>query len=393
VIQNGTIKPNSIPVFTLSTKNLFGKAYYLNHGPMKWDAFQSVKRDVRKKVKNPDQRSGFFHVKNVPETTWRMRPMGMVHSIRKDFMLRKILTVFLWITCPIFLNSSYGSDAPFQAGSENGTISAQGTPQEIEKAFIGPDGNPLPFEKIDEVLDFLRTAEIRRITRVPTGVTKPRQLLLERDGIAANAIFHDVHESDRDVRLDSGVYVKDFRDSYLNQVAAFEVGRLLGFTNIPPTVLREVDGKKGSVGLWIENTINEQEMSAEGRTPPKEKIPRINRIKDNMRVFDNLINNFDRNQTNMLYDSNWQLWFIDHTRAFGDEKRLPKPKELRRCSVSLWEKLQALDAGLLKRVVGPYIGERRVAAVMARRDKILSHLRKRMASEGKDAVLFHMPES
>jgi hypothetical protein len=332
-------------------------------------------------------------MKNVPETTWRMRPMGMDHSIRKDFVLRKILAVFLWITCPIFLNSSYGSDAPFQAGSENGTISAQGTPQEIEKTFIGPDGNPLPFKKVDEILDFLRTAEIRRITSIPTGVTKPKQLLLERDGITANAIFHDVNEFDRGVRLDSGAYVRDFRDSYLNQVAAFEVGRFLGVTNVPPTVLREVNGRKGSVALWIENTINEQDLSAEGRTPPREDIPRISRIKENMRVFDNLINNFDRNQTNILYDSNWQVWFIDHTRAFGQEKKLTNPDELRRCSVSLWEKLQAIDADLLTRMVGPYIGKRRAAAVIARRNKILFHLRKRMASEGRDAVLFYMPGS
>jgi len=319
--------------------------------------------------------------------------MGMVHSIRKDFVLRKILTVFLWITCPIFLNSSYGSDAPFQAGSENGTISAQGTPQEIEETFIGPDGNPLPFKNVDEILDFLRTAEIKRITKISTGITKPKQLLLERDGITANGIFHDVNEFDRDVRLDSGVYVRDFRDSYLNQVAAFEVGRLLGFTNVPPTVQRKVNRKKGSVALWIEDTINELEMSAEGRTPPPEDIPRINLIKENMHVFDNLINNFDRNQTNILFDSNWQIWLIDHTRAFGQEKKLPNPEELRRCSISLWEKLQAMDADQLTKTVGPYIGKRGVAAVMARRDKILSHLRKRMASEGRDAVLFYMPGS
>ena len=319
--------------------------------------------------------------------------MGKVQRIRPDFLLRKILTVFLLITCPVLLNSSYGSDVPSQAGSEDGTIFAQGTPQDIEKAFVGPDGNPLPFKTIDEVLVFLRTAEIKKITRIPTGVTKPKQLLLEKDGVAANAIFHDHHVIDHDVRLDSGDYVRDFRDSHLNQVAASEVGRLLGFTNVPPTVLREVNGKKGSVGLWIENTINELDMSEQGRTPPEERVHRINRIKDDMRVFDNLINNFDRNRTNILYDGNWQLWLIDHTRAFGQEKRLPNPKVLRRCSVSLWEKLQVLDADLLTRVVGPYIGKRRVAAVMARRDKIVSHLQKRMASEGRDAVLFHMPGS
>jgi len=319
--------------------------------------------------------------------------MAKVQRMRPDAVLRRISTVFLLITCPIFLNSSYGFGGPSQAGSEDGEIFAQGTPEEIEKAFVGPDGNPLPFKTIDAVLDFLRTAEIKKITRIPTGVTKPKQLLLEKDGVAANAIFHDHHVVDSGVRLDTGDYVRDFRDSHLNQVAASEVGRLLGFTNVPPTVLREVHGKKGSVGLWIENTINELDMSEAGRTPPQERVPRILRIKDDMRVFDNLINNFDRNRTNILYDGNWQLWLIDHTRAFGREKSLPNPKVLRRCSVSLWEKIQALDVDLLTEVLGPYIGERRVEAVMARRDKIVSHLEKRMASEGRDAVLFHMPES
>ena len=108
--------------------------------------------------------------------------------------------------------------------------------------------------------------------------------------------------------------------------------------------------------------------------------------------WDNYNTNFNTYAYVSLYDNNWQLWLIDHTRAFGQEKRLLKPKEIRRCSVSLWEKLQALDEDLLTKAVGPYIGDRRVAAVMARRDKILSHLQKRMASEGRDTVLFHMPE-
>ena len=35
-----------------------------------------------------------------------------------------------------------------------------------------------------------------------------------------------------------------------------------------------------------------------------------------LRVFDELIANTDRNQGNMLIDSRWKLWLIDHSRAF-----------------------------------------------------------------------------
>ena len=31
-----------------------------------------------------------------------------------------------------------------------------------------------------------------------------------------------------------------------------------------------------------------------------------------MQVFDQLIANTDRNQTNILYDRDWKLWMIDH---------------------------------------------------------------------------------
>ena len=36
-----------------------------------------------------------------------------------------------------------------------------------------------------------------------------------------------------------------------------------------------------------------------------------------VRVFDELIQNRDRNQGNILWTSDWKMWLIDHTRAFG----------------------------------------------------------------------------
>ena len=259
----------------------------------------------------------------------------------------------------------------------------------IERVYLGPDGKPLPFKEVGEVLEFLRTAEMHFVKTIGSGSTKPGKYLLEKDGVRAHAIFHDVHDVDRGVRLSTDDYIDYFQDSYLNQVAAYEVSRLLGITNTPPTVVREVAGREGSLALWIENAINERDRIKEGKTPPN--ISTIKLYFHDMRVFDNLINNFDRSQGNVIYDANWQAWLIDHTRAFGRESKLSSAGKLQRCSVSLWEKLQALDPDLVAKRLTPYIGKVGVATVMTRRDRIVSHLRKRIASEGRDAVLFHYP--
>ena len=46
-----------------------------------------------------------------------------------------------------------------------------------------------------------------------------------------------------------------------------------------------------------------------------------------MRVFDELIQNRDRNQGNILWTNDWTMWLIDHTRAFRLGKELLKPEQ------------------------------------------------------------------
>ena len=285
----------------------------------------------------------------------------------------------------VMLNCAHvpGPSHRVAVGDANGILTE---PRGIERIYLGPDGNPLPFEKEDDILGFLRTARIRDVMRIPIGVTKPKKLLLEKDGITAHAIFHYKHEIDRGVELRNGHMYSHFRDSYRNQVAAYEVSRLLGLTNVSPTVLRPVGGKRGSVQLWIENAFDERDRIEEGRLPPE--IDMIQLPGHDMQVFDNLINNIDRNQTNILYDPNWQLWYIDHTRTFGQEAELYRPEKLRRCSVSLWEKLQALDADVLAEALDPYIGENQIQAVMARRAIILNEFQKKIELQGEEAILF-----
>jgi len=61
-----------------------------------------------------------------------------------------------------------------------------------------------------------------------------------------------------------------------------------------------------------------------------------------MKVFDQLIYNMDRNASNMLYDKEWRLWMIDHSRAFRRHAKLPNEKTLDKCEAALLARIKDL---------------------------------------------------
>ena len=65
-----------------------------------------------------------------------------------------------------------------------------------EAAWLGPDGEPVPFESDAQILDFLRDATVVSIETIPVGVTEPRKALLELDGGLAHAIVRDVERTE-----------------------------------------------------------------------------------------------------------------------------------------------------------------------------------------------------
>ena len=63
-----------------------------------------------------------------------------------------------------------------------------------------------------------------------------------------------------------------------------------------------------------------------------------------VRVFDQLIFNTDRNLQNLMVDTKeWQIWMIDHTRAFRMRTDLQEVKNLARCDRKLLAGLRKLD--------------------------------------------------
>ncbi len=255
-----------------------------------------------------------------------------------------------------------------------------------EQAWLGPEGQPLPFDTVDQIVDFLASAPIVASKDLSTGITKPKKLTLERDGVRLHAVFHSIDRRERQTkRLRNGEVVLHLVDSHRSQVAAFELSRLLGLYNVPPTALRKVNGREGSVQLWVENAMTEQKRRDRSLRPP-DQVDWSHQKADQW-IFDNLINNIDRNTGNTLIDGSWNIWLIDHTRSFGRDRGLPYPERISSISRDLWVGLKNLDPEEVRERLAPHMGKSEVRGLLVRREKLIAAVEERIARLGEERVV------
>ncbi len=262
-------------------------------------------------------------------------------------------------------------------------------PETPPARWYGPGGEPLPFTDEAQVEEFLRTATIVESEEMQEGVIREkRKLMLERDGVRSRAIFRYHHEEGRNIKLADGSSQMYFIDSYRNEPAAYELSRLLGMRNVPPAVLRTVDGNDGSVQLWIENLLTQKKKQEEKIAMPPNRVSESNRQVADMDVWDNLVNNIDRHAGNIMWDRDWNLWLVDHTRTFARTNALVRAEEVTRCSRPLWEALRSLDEVTVRERLEPFLGRFEIRSLMARRDEVIERLEKEIGKRGESAVIF-----
>ncbi len=244
--------------------------------------------------------------------------------------------------------------------------------------YPGRDGEPLPFDSEAQALDFLSTAEPIEIEEMSAGTNKKkRRVVLEGGGTRARAI----HRNTFDYRDMASV---GFVDSYLSELAAYELSRMLGLPTVPATAKRKIK-KVGAVQLWIEGATTEADRLRQEMEPPDPEW--FQQQLDVLRVFDNLIANTDRNPGNIIIGPDWRVWYIDHTRSFAGFDELRDPKRLVRCERGVWERLQSISDSEIDRRLKPYAGKY-LSELRLRRRLVVEHLRARIAELGEEAVIF-----
>lgn len=236
---------------------------------------------------------------------------------------------------------------------------------------------------------FLETANIVARKTVTAGITKTSRITLS-DGRTT----HDAHVQTIDVY--KPVYrtkefvEKDFRDSYKFNIAAYRVAKLLKLDDTPPCVYREVDGQPASVCWWVDNVQFDEVTRRDRKIEPPDPEYWTRQL-NNIRVFDQLIDNTDRNQGNLLIDKEWKLWMIDHSRAFRTTTVLRKPEALKRVSQSLLDSLRKLTIEDARPQLTQFLSDQEIRTIFVRRDLILKLFSQQISQNGADAVYTDMP--
>lgn len=248
-------------------------------------------------------------------------------------------------------------------GDDIGAVYSGGEPESVP-AELNREW-PRPYGMSDEEIEeFLRTAEVTRIEDVGEGVTRPQRLTLERDGRSMRAIFKTI---DTDPGLERGGRWgrdADFADRYNYEIAAYKLDRLLGLQMVPVTVEREIDGQRGSVQYWVENGFNETRRREENI--PLGGLCNMNSQYALMNAFDVLIFNVDRNQGDILYDRDWRVWLVDHSRSFGTQRGIPDTiREQIIVFPGFAEALERVNHDHLE-ILEPYLHSREIRALISR---------------------------
>lgn len=182
-------------------------------------------------------------------------------------------------------------------------------------------------------------------------------LTLQQGDIRVQAVFSRARRSNRD---------------FLPEVAAYRLDRALGLNMVPVAVVREIDGRTGSLRFAPQRTMTEAERLAAGHgssawCPLDDQFQALY-------VFDTLIFNEGRSRDNLLYDvGTWQLILVDHDRAFGTQRGRPKAlaNEQLQLNEKWIERLTALDRDSLETMMQGVLDSKLIDAMLRRRDELL----------------------
>ncbi len=273
----------------------------------------------------------------------------------------------------------------------SGPTAPQGEPVDPSptpaRVWIGPDGAPLPFRNDEEVMEFMRTADITAMKELTWSKTRPYKVSLEKDGIRMNAIFRTVDVSRQRVRI-GGRFHMYFRDSAIFECAAYSLARLFGLENVPPAVTRSINGRWGTLQVWIEGTITGNDRRQQGLQPPNPQDWFLNTMV--ISVWDQLIFNDDRNPGNILIDSDWGIWMVDHTRAFQRESRLRDPEQVTHCERRLWQRLREVGDDEIRAAVADFLRPAEIDDLLDRRAKLVERIATLILERGEGAVIFDL---
>ena len=257
------------------------------------------------------------------------------------------------------------------------------SPVAAQTAVTAPAATSLSSAEMEK---FLLEGRVVKNVRVLKGVTDARQVTLSNGVITHDAQIQTVDIAKPLFEVAPKQTEINFRDCYCYNIAAYRLAVLLGLDNVPMSVKRVVEDKPAAVTWWLEEVMDEGDRR-------KEKLAHSNPLRAAdyygvMYVFDELIQNRDRNAGNIMWERDSRMWMIDHTRAFRLGRDLRNPGSLARVERTLFEKLRALDRGAFVDAIKNILTKDEIEALFIRRDRLVQLFDQRIASLGEAKVLY-----
>lgn len=253
-----------------------------------------------------------------------------------------------------------------------------------------PAGAPAAALTCAEIETFLKTARIGRARDIPVGVTVPQRATLEGRGLKHDAAIQTADIQQPTYRTQKGTEL-NFRDTWKFNVAGYELAKMLQLNMVPPYVERRYSGGPAALSWWVNDAMMERDRVQKKIEPPEPR--RWNDEMQAVRLFRDLIGDYDFNQTNTLITKDWRVWMIDFSRAFRLAKTLQYPGEVARVDRTLLGRIRALNRDEMRKNLGKWLTNDEIDAVLARRDVLVGILDKHIAAKGEAAVLYDLPRA
>jgi hypothetical protein len=223
-----------------------------------------------------------------------------------------------------------------------------------------------------EIELFLQRGKVTKTRGTEKGITNSVRATMFDGVLTHDAHIQTVDEYKREFRTIQGVEF-DFRDSWMFNVAAYKLDRLIGLNMVPVSVAGRFRSAPAAITWWVDDVLMDEggRVKKQALTPDPVKWSRQTHM---LHLFDQLIYNTDRNLENLLISKDWRIWAIDHTRAFRKQTSLKSPAVVIQCDRAVFERLKTLDRDGLKRELGKFLDDGQIRAILARRDAIVAKL-------------------
>jgi hypothetical protein len=235
--------------------------------------------------------------------------------------------------------------------------------------------------KQKELESYLRTAKI--VSKRRAGGRGENWIISLDDGKTARYGFFKLLNQTRPALI---------TDSYKYGIAAYELDKLLDLNLVPPVVEREIEGRKGSLQIFIEGALNESVRRMKKIKPPEAE--KFKNTMEDLSVFENLTYSpsfcGERELDDILImdKEDWKVWRVDFSEAFAPSPELIPACEITGCSKKLCQNLINLEDKVIKVKLKPYLNDEEMSMLLKRKKLVIEKIKKLAEEKGEESVLF-----